>query len=107
MLAMVAYSRRSQSGHITCYFNRTFDVLPTHIDCPRMSFRPTGNFSFLRKILSRFSPTSLGGGPLVQVQELALVSEGAKTPSEFGVCLAFSLPASLARFFPPGKTCDA
>jgi hypothetical protein len=29
MLAMVAYSRRPQSGHITCYFNRTFDVLPT------------------------------------------------------------------------------
>ena len=26
---MVAYSRRPQSGHITCYFNRTFDVLPT------------------------------------------------------------------------------
>ena len=26
---MVAYSRRPQSGHITCYFNRTFDVLLT------------------------------------------------------------------------------
>jgi len=29
MLAIVAYSRHSQSGHITRYFNRTFDGLPT------------------------------------------------------------------------------
>src|ERR1700751_4530479 len=29
MLAMVSYPRRPQSGHITCYLNRTFHVLPT------------------------------------------------------------------------------
>jgi hypothetical protein len=29
MQSMVSYSHRLQSGHITCYFNRTFDVLPT------------------------------------------------------------------------------
>ena len=50
---MVAYSRRPQSGHITCYFNRTFDVLPRveiHgcrsirwlIDCRALRRSPTG-----------------------------------------------------------------
>jgi hypothetical protein len=29
MLGMVAYSRRPQSGHIMCYLNRTYHVLPT------------------------------------------------------------------------------
>ena len=29
MLAMVAYSRRPQSGQITCYLNRTYHVLLT------------------------------------------------------------------------------
>ena len=29
MLAMVSYSRRPQSGQITCYLNRTYHVLPT------------------------------------------------------------------------------
>jgi hypothetical protein len=28
---MVAYSRRLQSGHITCYLNRTYHVLPTNL----------------------------------------------------------------------------
>src|SRR5277367_5486870 len=31
MLGMVAYSRRQKSGHITCYLNRTYHVLPTTI----------------------------------------------------------------------------
>ena len=35
MLAMVSYSRRPQSGHITCYLNRTYDVLLTQ---PRFAF---------------------------------------------------------------------
>jgi len=26
---MVSYSRRPQSGHFTCYLNRTYHVLPT------------------------------------------------------------------------------
>ncbi len=30
MLPMVCYSRRPQSGQITCYFKRTYHVLPTH-----------------------------------------------------------------------------
>src|ERR1035438_7738867 len=29
MLAMVSHPRRPQSGHITCYLNRTYHVLPT------------------------------------------------------------------------------
>jgi hypothetical protein len=29
MLRMVSYPRRPQSGHITCYLNRTYHVLPT------------------------------------------------------------------------------
>src|SRR5664279_4688311 len=29
MLCMVSYSRRPQSGQITCYLNRTYHVLPT------------------------------------------------------------------------------
>src|SRR5271166_3625876 len=29
MLGMVSYSRRPQSGQITCYLNRTYHVLPT------------------------------------------------------------------------------
>ena len=29
MLAMVSYSRRPQSGQITCYLNRTYHVLLT------------------------------------------------------------------------------
>ena len=29
MLPMVSHSRRPQSGHITCYLNRTYHVLPT------------------------------------------------------------------------------
>ena len=29
---MVSYSRRLQSGHITCYLNRTYDVLLTRIE---------------------------------------------------------------------------
>jgi integrase len=29
MLGMVSYPRRPQSGHITCYLNRTYHVLPT------------------------------------------------------------------------------
>src|SRR5580765_5458539 len=29
MLCMVSYPRRPQSGHITCYLNRTYHVLPT------------------------------------------------------------------------------
>src|SRR5208337_1161978 len=29
MLGMVSYSRRLQSGQITCYLNRTYHVLPT------------------------------------------------------------------------------
>src|SRR5579864_4076274 len=36
MLCMVSYPYRSQSGHITCYLNRTYHVLPTsnatHVD---------------------------------------------------------------------------
>src|SRR5437016_9974140 len=31
MLPMVCYSRRPQSGQITCYFKRTYHVLPTLI----------------------------------------------------------------------------
>ena len=38
MLTMVAYSRRPQSGHITCYFNRTFDVLLTYKNLPIDTF---------------------------------------------------------------------
>src|ERR1700690_1064822 len=29
MLRMISYPRRPQSGHITCYLNRTYHVLPT------------------------------------------------------------------------------
>src|SRR5271165_4250190 len=29
MLPMVSYPHRPQSGHITCYLNRTYHVLPT------------------------------------------------------------------------------
>src|SRR5690348_9802566 len=29
MLRMVSYPHRPQSGHITCYLNRTYHVLPT------------------------------------------------------------------------------
>src|SRR5437660_2842732 len=29
MLGMVSYPRRPLSGHITCYLNRTYHVLPT------------------------------------------------------------------------------
>src|ERR1700683_1259593 len=29
LLAMGSYSHRPQSGHITCYFNRTYHLLPT------------------------------------------------------------------------------
>ena len=32
MLAMVSYSRRLQSGQITCYLNRTYHVLLTVTD---------------------------------------------------------------------------
>src|SRR5579871_6760430 len=32
MLRMVSYRRRPQSGHITCYLNRTYHVLPTTAD---------------------------------------------------------------------------
>ena len=28
---MVSYSRRPQSGQITCYLNRTYHVLLTHV----------------------------------------------------------------------------
>jgi len=31
MLAMVSYSRRPQSGQITCYLKRTYHVLLTYI----------------------------------------------------------------------------
>ena len=34
MLAMVSYSRRPQSGQITCYLNRTYHVLLTRPDPP-------------------------------------------------------------------------
>jgi hypothetical protein len=30
MLTMVAYSHRPQSGHLTCYLDRTYHLLPTH-----------------------------------------------------------------------------
>src|SRR6266480_7196004 len=33
MLRMVSYLRRPLSGHITCYLNRTYHVLPTHHNC--------------------------------------------------------------------------
>ena len=33
MLPMVSYSRRPQSGQITCYLNRTYHVLLTHDTC--------------------------------------------------------------------------
>jgi len=29
MLRMVSHPRRPQSGHLTCYLNRTYHVLPT------------------------------------------------------------------------------
>jgi len=29
MLRMVSHPHRPQSGHITCYLNRTYHVLPT------------------------------------------------------------------------------
>ena len=32
MLRMVSYPHRPQSGHIMCYLNRTYHVLPTDID---------------------------------------------------------------------------
>src|ERR1035438_9407599 len=35
MLRMVSYPHRPQSGHITCYLNRTYHVLPT---CPEARF---------------------------------------------------------------------
>src|SRR6266571_2469232 len=31
MLGMVSYPRRPLSGHITCYLNRTYHVLPTQV----------------------------------------------------------------------------
>ena len=31
MLGMISYSRRPQSGQITCYLNRTYHVLPTAV----------------------------------------------------------------------------
>ncbi len=34
MLGMVSYSRRLQSGQITCYLNRTYHVLPTIVQRP-------------------------------------------------------------------------
>src|SRR5437660_12885361 len=34
MLRMVSYPHRPQSGHITCYLNRTYHVLPTRIHNP-------------------------------------------------------------------------
>ena len=35
MLAMVSYSRRPQSGQITCYLNRTYHVLLTRCSTER------------------------------------------------------------------------
>jgi len=32
MLRMVSYPHRPQSGHITCYLNRTYHVLPTQTE---------------------------------------------------------------------------
>jgi hypothetical protein len=32
MLRMVSYPHRPQSGHIMCYLNRTYHVLPTLLD---------------------------------------------------------------------------
>lgn len=29
MLTVVSYSHRPQSGHLTCYLDRTYDELPT------------------------------------------------------------------------------
>jgi len=34
MLHMVSYPHRGKSGHISCYLNRTFDVLPTPTTTP-------------------------------------------------------------------------
>gem|GEM_PF-3655319 len=31
MLRMVSYPHRPQSGHIMCYLNRTYHVLPTRV----------------------------------------------------------------------------
>ena len=35
---MVSYSHRLQSGHITCYLDRTFDVLLTLVHGPTCRF---------------------------------------------------------------------
>src|SRR5271165_848306 len=37
MLGMVSYSRRPQSGQITCYLNRTYHVLPTVLSDPKIA----------------------------------------------------------------------
>jgi len=34
MLRMVSHPHRPQSGHITCYLNRTYHVLPTSSNFP-------------------------------------------------------------------------
>src|SRR6266849_172449 len=39
MLPMVCYSRRPQSGQITCYFKRTYHVLPTRAFSSRCTAR--------------------------------------------------------------------
>jgi len=41
MLRMVSYPRRPQSGHITCYLNRTYHVLPTLL-APALDFPARG-----------------------------------------------------------------
>src|ERR1700746_474489 len=54
MLAMVSYPRRPQSGHITCYLNRTYHVLPTVISvgARRMTMKRLVLHFFLLSMLS-------------------------------------------------------
>jgi hypothetical protein len=39
MLRMVSYPHRPQSGHIMCYLNRTYHVLPTILALPVDNYR--------------------------------------------------------------------
>src|SRR5438270_8974755 len=59
MLRMVSYPHRPQSGHIMCYLNRTYHVLPTSCSC--RSCVP--KVVFINSVTARFTASGIALEP--------------------------------------------
>src|SRR6266567_7980094 len=74
MLPMVCYSRRPQSGQITCYFKRTYHVLPTLTEVNLDNWVWSSDHWFAWRAVSEVSAGSDAISPGVMIRGFCLVN---------------------------------